>query len=101
MSIFILTDEEQAIVDKGEAAGFLLDSPLFLQAIEAVRERVAEAILCSDPGAVEARETNYHLARGLSEVTQALSAIAAEGQTIIANHQLREASDKSDGADRY
>lgn len=89
MSDFVLSDEEQAAVDKGEAASFLLDHPLFLEAIEAVRANAAEAILTSCPGETEVRESNYHLSRGLTEITVALMSLSAAGKGILATHEAR------------
>lgn len=83
----VLSDEEQAVVDKGEAASFLLRNPLFLEAVDAVRSDCAEAILRSDPAAKEARESAYHLSRALSAVTVALDDLAARGEAIAATHE--------------
>lgn len=86
----VLSDEEQAAVDQGEAASFLLENPLFLAAIEAVRSDCAEAILRSPPDAREAREDSYHLSRALSAVTVALEDLSARGETILASHEQQQ-----------
>lgn len=83
----VLSDEEQVAVDQGEAASFLLENPLFLAAIEAVRSDCAEAILRSPPDAKEAREDSYHLSRALSAVTVALEDLSARGEAILAAHE--------------
>lgn len=85
----VLSDEEQAAVDQGEAASFLLENPLFLAAIEAVRSDCAEAILGSAPSAQEAREDAYHLSRALSAVTVALADLSARGEAILVSHEQR------------
>lgn len=84
MSHLVLSDEEQDTVEQGEAARFLLDNPLFLRAIEAVRAQCAEAILTSAPQATEAREHAYNLSRGLSAITTELADLDARAQTILA-----------------
>lgn len=86
----VLTDEEQAAVDQGEAASFLLDHPLFLAAIEAVRSDCAEAILRSLPAAKAEREDAYHLSRALSAVTVALQDLSARGEAILATHEQQQ-----------
>lgn len=83
----VLTDEEQATVDEGEAASFLLENPLFLKAIEAIRRDCAEAILTSPPDATKGREETYHLARALSAITQELTGLSAAGEAIMAAHE--------------
>ena len=96
MSEVVLTDREQEIVEQGEAARFLLDNPLFLQAIEAIRAQCAEAILRSEPQAVQAREDAYHLSRGLSAVTAELTAISAAGEQLLATAEAQtEAIDQA------
>lgn len=84
MTIFVFTDEEQQALEEGEAARSLLDSPVFLQAIEAVRAQCAEAILTSDPAAKQAREDAYNLSRALSAVTVELETLQTRAETIQA-----------------
>lgn len=86
----VLSDEEQAVVDEGEAARFLLCHPLFLKAIEAVRTDCAEGILLSTPEAHAAREAAYNLSRALSAVTVALDDLSARGEAITATHEQRQ-----------
>lgn len=96
MSQVVLTDQEHEIVEKGEAARFLLDNPLFLTAIEAVRAQCAEGILTSPPQAVQAREDAYNLSRGLSAITAELTAIAAAGEQLLATAEAQtEAVDQA------
>lgn len=97
MPDYVLSDVEQAVVDKGEAASFLLDHPLFLEAIEAVRSDAAEAILQSAPTDLNTRESNYHLSRGLTEVTVALMGLSAAGKAILATHDARRTPDPEEG----
>jgi len=85
MEDLVLTDEEEKAVGEGEAAAALLDSPIFLTAIERVRAQCAEQILTSPPDAQKVRERLYNLSRGLSAVTEELHAIAALGQTTLDN----------------
>lgn len=85
----VLSSEEQDIIEEGEAARFLLDNPMFLKAIEAVRARCAEAILTSDPTAREAREDAYNLSRGLSAITVELADLAARGEQILATAEAQ------------
>ena len=80
----LLSEEEAQAVQEGADAQFLLDSPGFLSAIEAVRRECAEAILTSPPNAVQAREEAYNLSRGLSAVTARLADLAARGESILA-----------------
>lgn len=89
MSEVVLTDREQEIVEQGEAARFLLDNPLFLQAIETVRAQCAEAILTSPPADREAREDAYQLSRGLSAITAELTAISAAGEQLLATAEAQ------------
>jgi hypothetical protein len=84
MSAIVLSDAEQQAVEEGEAARFLLDSPAFLTAIEAVRAECAEAILTSNPQDRQGREDAYNLSRGLSAVTVRLTDLAARAEGILA-----------------
>lgn len=93
MSDLVITDEEQAALEEGEAARFLLTQPLFLQAIETVREDCSEAILRSPPEAKQAREDAYNLSRALSAVTLALDALAARAEAITAQHEQAQLAD--------
>lgn len=86
----VLSDEEQAAVDQGEAASFLLENPLFLAAVEAVRSDCAEAILRSLPAAKAEREDAYHLSRALSAVTVALQDLSARGEAISATYEQQQ-----------
>ncbi len=93
MVTLVLSDEEQEIVDQGDAARVLLDNPVFLKAIEAVRAQCAEAILTSDPAAKEAREDAYHLSRGLSAITVELDALAARAEQVLAQAEALSEDD--------
>lgn len=84
MPSYVLSDEEQEAVERGEAARFLLDDPQFLLAIESVRTECAETILTSAPLDKEAREDAYQLSRGLSAVTEALLKLAQLAESITA-----------------
>lgn len=84
MADFVLSDEEQQVVEEGEAARFLLTHPDFLRVIEKVRADCAEAILTSDPQAKEAREDAYNLSRGLSAITLELDALVSRADAILA-----------------
>ena len=92
----VLTDDEQEAIDQGEAAGLLLDNPMFLKVVEAVRAQCAEAILTSPPEALKAREDAYHLSRGLSAITVELSALAARGEQVLAETEARTETDDQD-----
>lgn len=85
MEDLVLTDEEEKAVEEGEAATALLDSPIFLTAIERVRAQCAEQILTSSPADTTVREHLYNLSRGLSAVTEELASIAALGQCTLDN----------------
>lgn len=85
MEDLVLTDQEEKAVEEGEAAATLLDSPIFLTAIERVRAQCAEQILTSAPEARQVREHLYNLSRGLSAVTEELATIAALGQSTLEN----------------
>ncbi|WP_375272851.1 hypothetical protein [Sphingomonas sp.] len=95
MENLVLSADEQDIVEEGEAANLLLNNPLFLRAIEAVRAQCAEAILTSEPGAKQAREDAYNLSRGLSAVTAELAALAARAEQVLAEAEAQtEPSDQ-------
>ena len=85
MEDLVLSDEEEKAIGEGEAAAALLDSDIFLVAIERVRAQCAEQILTSRPEDQKVREHLYNLSRGLSAVTEELSALAALGQTTLDN----------------
>lgn len=88
MPQLVLSEDDYRIVGEGDAAAALLDSPVFLTAMERVRASCAEHILTSRPQHREAREDLYNLARGLSAVTEELLAIAALGQSTLDNAML-------------
>jgi hypothetical protein len=85
MEEIVLSEEDERKVQEGTAAAALLDSPIFLLAIERVRSQCAEKILESAPEAQADRERLYNLSRGLSAVTEELLAIASLGQTTLDN----------------
>lgn len=85
MEDLILSEEEEQKVQEGEAASSLIESPIFLLAIDRVRSQCAEGILSSRPEQAEERERLYNLSRGLSAVTEELLAIAALGQSTLDN----------------
>lgn len=91
----ILTPEEQAVMDKGEAARFLLSDPLFIEAIDAIRKDCAEVILTSAPSAKEQREDTYHLSRALTAVTMQLQTYQAEAETIAIRMEALNATHES------
>ena len=82
---YALTEAEEKTVQEGEAAGFLLDSPAFLIAIEKVRSDCAEGILRSDPSNHAGREQLYNLSRGLSALTEELLTMKAGALSVIEN----------------
>lgn len=82
---YILSEEEHKQVEEGEAAASLLDSPIYLLAIERVRAQCAEAILTSGPEKQAERESLYNLSRGLSAVTEELANLAAMATAILDN----------------
>lgn len=84
MENLVLSDEDQETVDLGDASRVLLDNPSFLKAVEAIRAQCAEAILTSEPNAIEAREAAYTLSRGLSAVTAELALYQSRAESIIA-----------------
>lgn len=88
METYLLSEEEERKVQEGQAAAALLDSPVFLLAIERVRAQCAESILTSPPEHSANRERLYHLSRGLSAVTEELTALAAAAEAIIENAKL-------------
>lgn len=90
----VLTEDEMRQIEEGEAASLLLDEPIFLLAIERVRNDCAKAILESRPDQVEERERLYNLSRGLSAVTEELIAISAAGKTITENALLNPQADE-------
>jgi hypothetical protein len=85
MEDLVLTDEEETIVREGDAAVSLLDSPIFLLAIERLRQQCADKILESAPEKVADRENLYNLSRGLSAVTEELLSMASLAATTIDN----------------
>ena len=85
MEHLVLTDEEERIIQEGEDAQSLLDAPVFLAAIERVRNQCAEAILTSAPDKRREREDAYNLSRGLSAVTAELVAMASLGLATLEN----------------
>lgn len=96
MADIVLTDEEERAVNEGEAAGLLLDAPVFLIAIEAVRRQCSEGILTSSPDQTAERERLYNLSRGLSAVTEELSAMQAKGITVAENATLQTNAEEAD-----
>lgn len=93
----ILSPEEQAVMDRGEASRFLLSTPLFIEAIDAIRKECAEVILTSAPDAKERREDTYHLSRALTAVTMQLQTYQAEADTIaIRLERLNETTESTD-----
>jgi len=94
MEDLVLTEEEEKTVQEGEAAASLLDSPIFLVAIERVRKQCAEQILASAPEQGSVRDNLYNLSRGLSAVTEELLAIAALGTTTLENVTRPTADDE-------
>lgn len=90
MADLVLTEEEVRQLEEGEAAGFLLDHPSFLLAIERIRMDCSEGILTSDPGAIQVREDLYQLSRGLSAVTEQLANMSALGTSIRENAELQQ-----------
>ncbi|MBB3910164.1 hypothetical protein [Sphingomonas desiccabilis] len=99
MSNLVLSEAEQDAIEQGEAAGLLLDHPMFLRAIEAVRLQCAEAILMSEPAAQQSREDAYNLSRGLSAITAELAALAARGEQVLAEAEAQTESDDPDEGD--
>ena len=85
MEDLVLSEEEEKNIREGEAASALLESPIFLTAIERVRQQCADQILASAPDQPGAREQLYNLSRGLSAVTEELLQIAALGTTTLDN----------------
>ncbi len=85
MEDYVLTDEDEKIVSEGAEAQLLLDTPLFINVIERVRQQCADAILRSDPEKAAERELSYNLSRGLSAITEELLIIAAAGETVLEN----------------
>ena len=98
MSI-VYSDEEQKIVGEGTAAAALLDNPIFLTAIEAIRAQCAEAILTSLPADVQGREDAYSLSRALSAVTAELGALASAAEAVEAQAQANTEYDVQPEAD--
>lgn len=94
MTELLLSEEEERQVQEGEAASSLLDSPIYLLAIERVRRQCAEGILTSRPEQAADRERLYNLSRGLSAVTEELLAIAALGQSTLDNATRPTADDE-------
>lgn len=88
MDTYLLSEEEERKVQEGQAAAALLDSPVFLLAIERVREQCAEGILTSRPEQSTERERLYNLSRGLSAVTEELLSLKAAAETTIENAKL-------------
>ncbi len=85
MEDLVLTDEEERIVREGDAAAALLDSPIFLLAVERLRTQCADQILASAPDKVADREHLYNLSRGLSAVTEELLTMQNLGASTIDN----------------
>lgn len=85
MEDLVLSEEDEEAVREGEAAASLLDSPIFITAIDRVRKQCAESILTSKPQDHEVREQLYNLSRGLSAVTEELLAIASLGTSTLDN----------------
>jgi hypothetical protein len=88
MAELLFSEEEQRVVEEGEAAGFLLDSPAYLTAVEKIRKDCAEQMLTSAPSAAQVREDLYNLSRGLSAVTEQLLQMQADAVSIIENAKL-------------
>lgn len=99
----VLTEEEERMIQEGQAAADLLDSPIFLTAIERVRAQCAEQILESAPDKQGDRENLYNLSRGLSAVTAELMALAALGETTLTNakREAQPAEEVQDDPDLY
>jgi hypothetical protein len=89
----VLSEEEEREMEEGEAAASLLDSPIFLKAIEKIRDQCAEGILTSEPSKPDVREHLYNLSRGLSAVTEQLAIMAAKAQSIAENAALQTNQD--------
>lgn len=85
MEEYVLTDEDERIVEEGMEAQALLDNPLFINVIERVRQQCADAILLSAPHAVAEREMSYNLSRGLSAITEELLIMQAAGESTLEN----------------
>ena len=83
MAEVLLSEDEAATVDRGDQARSLLDSPAYLDTVEALRSECSENILTSMPQDTATREDNYNLSRALSAVTERLIAIAAEGEAVL------------------
>lgn len=96
MAALVLTDEEERQVEEGEAAATLLDSPVFLLAIERIRASCAEGILTSSPDATTVREQLYNLSRGVSAVTAELAQMQSLASSIVENAALQETPEDED-----
>lgn len=85
MEDYVLTDEDERIVEEGAEAQALLDNPLFITVIERVRQQCADAILASSPEKAAEREMSYNLSRGLSAITEELLIMQAAGESTLEN----------------
>lgn len=85
MQEYVLTDEDEQIVEEGAEAQALLDNPLFIKVIERVRQQCADAILASAPEKAAERELSYNLSRGLSAITEELLIMQAAGESTLEN----------------
>jgi hypothetical protein len=99
MEDYVLSDEDERIVEEGSEAQALLDNPMFIAVIERVRQQCADAILRSDPNQVAQREQSYNLSRGLSAITEELLIMQAAGESTLENATRPSTADDDVQAD--
>jgi hypothetical protein len=83
MEDYVLTDEEQLIVDQGADARSLLLSDIFIRTIGKLKADCAQSILESSPEQSQERERTYYMARALEAVVNELETISNAGDAIM------------------
>lgn len=81
------SETAQQILQVGEAAGQLLNSPVYQMAYRQLIDENYQEWLASTPKEERKRESLYHEARGLERITHKLTTAATEAQRILQEQQ--------------
>ena len=87
----VLTDEQQEIIEAGDAATRLLSDPYFQHTLQRLRETYSDGILSSKPNEQDLRESFYLANAALSDLQNVLY-----GDVLVRDELLSRLRDAGD-----